>query len=75
MTRPTDLQQRAWMAQWRSAAIALAQMQQSDLVDADLTRIASDLDDACIEAARARGSSQTSGLIEQQRLFAKLRHP
>jgi len=73
MIPPTDAQRREWMAQWRSAAIALARVRQSELVDADLARIASDLDDACLVSARARGRAPTSGLIEQQRLLHQRR--
>jgi len=61
------------MAQWRSAAVALANVQQREVESADLGRIAHDLEDACVEAARARFSSQTSGLIEQQRIFGRAR--
>lgn len=57
------------MAQWHSAAIALARVRQAELVDADLARIATDLEDACVASARARGLASTSGLIEQQRLL------
>jgi hypothetical protein len=69
MTKPTRQQQLAWMAQWRSAAIALAQVRAQELAVADLARIASDLDEVCIEAARTRGLAPTSGLVIQQRIF------
>ena len=72
MTQPTDAQQRAWMAQWRSAAVALAQVRQREVASADLGRIAADLEDACLASARARGPALTSGLVAQQRALHRL---
>jgi hypothetical protein len=69
MTTPTDAQRRAWVAQWRSAAVALERVRLEELRDADLARIAADLDDACLAASVARGSEQSSGLIAQQYFF------
>jgi SpoU rRNA methylase family enzyme len=71
MLPPPDAQQRAWMQQWRSAAVALAQVRLAELLQADLARIAAELDDACLAAAKARGDAATSGLVEQQRLFRR----
>ena len=72
MIPPTDAQRRAWMKQWRSAAIALARVRQHEASHADLARIAADLEDACNESARARGTVAASGLTEQQRIFHRL---
>jgi hypothetical protein len=69
MSDPTRAQQLAWMAQWRSAAIALERVRVEEMAGADLARSAADLDDVSIVAARARGRQTTSGLVEQQRLF------
>jgi len=69
MTTPTDAQRQGWMAQWRSAAVALERVRLEELRTADLARIAADLDDACLAAVRAHGSELNSGLIEQQRLL------
>jgi hypothetical protein len=69
MTTPTDAQRQGWMAQWRSAAVALERVRLDELRTADLARIAADLDDACLASMRAHGSEPTSGLIEQQRIF------
>ena len=63
------------MAQWRSAAVALERVRLAELDSADLARIAADLDDASIAAARVRGLSVSSGLIEQQRLFHRRTYP
>ena len=73
MPTPTDAQQRAWMAQWHSAAVALERVRLQELDTADLSRIAADLDDACTASARARETVPTSGLIAQQR-FLHRRH-
>ncbi len=61
------------MAQWRSAAVALERVRLQEIRTADLARIAADLEDACLAAARAQGSEPTSGLIAQQR-FLHRRH-
>jgi len=68
MTRPTVVQQQAWMAQWRSAAVELARVRLAEISNADLWRVAADLEDACVASARAEQLAiATSGLIEQQR--------
>ena len=72
MSAPTEAQRQAWMAQWRSAAIALERVRLDELRDVDLARVANDLEDVCVAAAAARARSVTSGLIEQQRIFSRL---
>ena len=72
MTQPTDAQQRAWMAQWRSASVALARVRQREIDTADLARAAADLDDACLASARTRGPALTSGLVAQQRALHRM---
>ena len=47
MTTPTEDQRRTWMAQWRSAAVALEHVRLDELRSADLGRIAAGLEDAC----------------------------
>ncbi len=73
MTPNTETQQRAWMAQWRAAAVALEQIRAQELAAADLEHIASALDDACLAAARLAARSVSSGLVEQQRLLHRCR--
>lgn len=73
MATPTDEQRRAWMAQWNSAGPALRRAYLKELVEADLARIAADLEDASLAAAAERARSVTSGLVEQQRLFHRAR--
>ncbi len=68
MNPPTPAQQRAWMAQWHSAAVELARVGQAELTHVDLSRVAADLEDACVASAReARLAPPSSGLIDQQR--------
>lgn len=69
MIPPTEAQRQAWMAQWRRAAPALERVRLAELLAADLGRIAADLDDVSVAAARVRGRSVTSGLIAQQQAF------
>jgi len=73
MTTPTDAQRRAWVAQWRSAAVALERVRLQELQAADLARIAADLDDACLASVRAAGPAPSSGLIAQQRFLHRTR--
>lgn len=73
MTIPTDAQRRAWMTQWRSAAVALERIRLQELQAADLARIAADLDDACLAFVRGPGPAPTSGLIAQQRFLHRRR--
>lgn len=75
MSTPTRPQQLVWMSQWRSAAVALARVKAEELAAVDLARIASDLDDACIEAARSRSLATSSGLVIQQQIFRLAARP
>ena len=68
MTSPTSAQQRAWMAQWRSASVELPRVGQAELESVDAWRVAADLEDACVASAlEASLASPSSGLIDQQR--------
>lgn len=69
MTIPTQTQRHAWMLQWRKAGVALERVRLEELQVADLARVARDLEDACRASAGERAASQTSGLIEQQRVL------
>jgi hypothetical protein len=70
--RPSDLQQRAWMLQWRNAASALARVRAAELAGTDSRVVAEQLDDATVAAIR-RGPKGLSGLVEQQRIFHRQR--
>lgn len=69
MTPVPDAQQLAWMAQWRSAAVALERVRIQEIRALDLARVAADLDDACLATVHTAGPRPTSGLIAQQRIF------
>jgi hypothetical protein len=66
MVTPTDAQRRAWMAQWRRAGPALERVRLDELFSAKLSRIADDLEDACVASVRATPPGPVSGLIAQQ---------
>ncbi len=74
-----DLQlQRAWVEQWQSAGLALAELRRAELAaltDADAVAAAENLlslaDVIPVSAARRRWS----GLVEQQALFHHRSHP
>ncbi|MBX9928725.1 MAG: hypothetical protein K2X99_07390 [Gemmatimonadaceae bacterium] len=73
MIKPTASQARAWMAQWRAAGPALAQVRASELEAVDLWRVADELEEALWARLRDEGPRSTSGLVVQQRLFARAR--
>ncbi len=64
-----ERQQRAWIAQWRAAGPVLEQVRLQELATADLGKIASALEDACLEAVRYREPTRQTGLVEQQRIL------
>jgi len=59
------------MLQWRSAGPALARIRAAELAEVDLWRVADEMEAAFWVSVRAAAASQASGLVEQQRLFAK----
>jgi hypothetical protein len=69
MTKPTRAQALTWIAQWRSAGPALARVRAAELEEVDLWRVADELEEALWARLRSEPASQTSGLVEQQRLF------
>lgn len=73
MIQPTAAQAQAWIAQWRAAGPALARVRAAELEQLDLWRVADELEEALEVSVRAEPASATSGLIEQQRLFATAR--
>ena len=66
---PTDAQRKSWMAQWRNAAKALAQVNAEEMGRVDVRVIAIQLEDASLRAIRDYPPGPSSGLIEQQRIF------
>jgi hypothetical protein len=70
----TDRNQlRAWVARWKAAGPRLAELRQRELESIDTQQALLSLADA-FESCRLRFPPEpTSGLVEQQRLFQKLR--
>jgi hypothetical protein len=66
---PTPAQRQAWMAQWRSAAVALEQVRQAEWREADLRVTAMQLEGLSLASARANPPGANSGLVIQQRRF------
>jgi hypothetical protein len=70
---PTLEQRQAWMAQWRSAAVALEQVRQAEWRAADLRVIATQLEELSLAAVRANPPGSDSGLVVQQAFFHRAR--
>ena len=62
------------MSQWREAGPARARVRAAELEGIDLWRVAEELEEALWVRVRAEPASQASGLVEQQRLFARATH-
>jgi hypothetical protein len=73
-TTPTE--QRAWLTQWRGAELALKQVKREELAaltDERAREISRMLLGAVKFPRPAKDGPETSGLVEQQRLFRKLK--
>jgi len=70
---PTDAQRRAWMRQWRSAALALERVRYDELLRIDSGRVARELEDAYCAARAREKPRRTSGLVEFERLLHRRR--
>ncbi|MEX2180711.1 MAG: hypothetical protein WD771_01590 [Gemmatimonadaceae bacterium] len=71
MIKPTEAQAQAWMSQWRAAGPALARVRARELEAVDLWRVADELEEALWARVRAEPVDRSSGLVAQQRLFAR----
>jgi uncharacterized protein YcbX len=72
----TPEEQRAWMNQWRAAAVALRQMKREELramTDEDAVAAFNALDMPPELVWRCPERIDSSGLVEQQRIFQKIR--
>jgi len=72
----TPEEQRAWMKQWRAAAIALHHVKREELRamrDEDAVAAFNALDLPPHDFPRAADRMDGSGLVEQQRIFQKAR--
>jgi hypothetical protein len=73
MGASTDREQiERWVATWREAEPALAEQRQVELEGLTTPRALSELAAAFAHATRQAPLSDTSGLVEQQRLFGQL---
>lgn len=66
---------RRWVNTWREATPRLEAIRRRELRELDAFAAISRLCGAADYRVAPRAPRPTSGLIEQQRLFAKLRHP
>lgn len=64
---------RRWVQTWREAGKALARVKRDELERIDTVTAVSQLADAFNAAMRSTPGRTTSGLVEQQRLFGRLR--
>jgi hypothetical protein len=71
MQPPTKEQQQQWMAQWRSAAVALERVHRDELRRVDHRLLVDTFEDAFEAFVDAFAAPSTSGLVEQQRYFSR----
>ena len=69
---PTAQQARAWVRQWETAGPALARLRAAEIRRTPMAVVALQLETAWL-AARLVPRAPSSGLVEQQRLFALAR--
>jgi hypothetical protein len=71
----TPEEQKAWMKQWRSAAVALRQVKREELramTDEDAVAAFNSLDMQAELCWRSSEPANSEGLIKQQRIFKRL---
>lgn len=72
--RMTSRDERAeWTARWQAAAPRLAEIRVAELRRVDLARFIESMNDALAAAQASAPAREISGLVIQQRLFARLR--
>jgi hypothetical protein len=71
LTPGSDL--RRWVDTWRAAGEALGRLKRDELERLDTVQALEQLADAFRKALREASPTTTSGLVEQQRIFARLR--
>jgi hypothetical protein len=64
---------RQWVRNWEAAAPVLERLRDEAIRNADTSAVIKQLSDAFESARRHWPASTTSGLVEQQRWFARLR--
>ena len=73
MTGDSDAGLRAFVERWRIAGARLEHLRRAELRAVDMAAVIESLDGA-FEATLAGPERTTSGLVEQQAIFARLRH-
>ena len=73
MARDPDIEMRAFVDAWRIVSERLEALRRRDLRDINVTDRIEALNGA-FEAARSRAPRTSSGLVEQQAVFARMRH-
>ena len=73
MTGDSDATLRAFVERWRIAGARLEHLRREELRDVDVAAAIESLDGA-FEATLAGPVRTTSGMVEQQAIFARLRH-
>ena len=73
MAHDTDIDLRAFVDAWRSASERLEELRRRDLRNVDVADRIEALNGA-FEATLARPPRTSSGLVEQQAVFARMRH-
>jgi hypothetical protein len=66
-------QMRKWVETWRTAAPKLEAIRQRELCEADNKKVIAQLEGAFNQAIHTTPPRTTSGLVEMQHSFAKLR--
>ena len=69
----TYIDPKQWVRVWREAGPRLEALRRDDLRNLDVVSVIRELDDAFEAAVRLAPVSVSSGLVEQQRLLARLR--
>lgn len=65
---------RQWVARWQKTGPALERIRREELIHTDIRQAIELLDDAFQSALINYPPTATSGLIEQQRWFMRLKH-
>ena len=73
MARDPDIEMRAFADAWRNASVRLEDLRRRDLRNVNVSEQIEALNGA-FEATLARPPRKSSGLVEQQALFARIRH-
>jgi hypothetical protein len=71
--RAASAELRQWAQTWRAAGEALARVKRAELMQLDTREAVSQLADAFNDAVHTARRTYTSGVVEQQRWFARLR--